>query len=368
MKLSKLTLFRHSLPVKGGGYRMANAFVESLETTIVRLESTCGWVGWGETCPVGPTYAPAHAAGAQAALITMAPGLMGTALDEPLLLQRHMDSLLNGHHYAKAAIDMAAYDMVGKKLNCPAGHLLGGAMADRIPSYYASPVGSPDDTARIAEEKAGEGYPRMQVKISGRPVEIDIECVTKVWERIGSRMRLAVDGNRGLTTRDALLLSNSCKHIPFIFEQPCNSLEEIAAIRGQLHHPVYLDESATDLATVISAVGQGLVDGFGMKLTRMGGLTSMARFRDICEARQLPHTVDDAWGGDIIAAACVQVGATVTPRLFEGTWLAQPYIEGHYDANGGIVIDGGHIEVPKAPGLGISPDESLFSDEIARFT
>ena len=196
MKLRTLTVFRHMLPVKGGGYRMANAFVERLETTIVRLESDCGVIGWGETCPVGPTYAPSHAAGAQAALQALAPGLMGTFIDQPVLVQRRMDSLLNGHNYAKAAIDIAVHDLLGKKTGRSVADLLGGAIRDRIPSYYASAVGSPDEIAEIAEEKAREGYPRMQVKISGRPVEIDIEVVTKVWERIGGRMQLAIDEPR----------------------------------------------------------------------------------------------------------------------------------------------------------------------------
>lgn len=368
MQLSKLSIYRHSLPVVGGAYRMANASVDCLESTVVRLESTCGQVGWGETCPVGPTYAPSHAGGAQAALISMAPDLIGSCLDAPNLLLRRMDELLNGHRYAKAAVDIAAYDMLGKKLGCPVSHLLGGAVTDTIPSYYATPVDSPDETARLAEEKAREGYQRLQVKISGRPVEVDIECVIKVWERIGGRMRLAVDGNRGLSTRDALLLSRGCSHIPFVFEQPCDSLADIAAIRQQLHHPVYLDESATDLETVVRVSGQGLVDGFGMKVTRIGGLTPMARFRDICEACHRPHTVDDAWGGDIIAAACAHAGATVAPRLFEGTWLAQPYIEGHYDSEGGVKVVDGHIRVPQQSGLGLTLDESRFDEEVARFT
>lgn len=94
---------------------MASSNVTQLDSTIVRIESDCGTVGWGETCPAGPTYAPSHAEGARAALCTMAPGLIGEALDQPLLLHRKMNSLLNGHHYAKAAIDIAAFDAMGKK-------------------------------------------------------------------------------------------------------------------------------------------------------------------------------------------------------------------------------------------------------------
>jgi L-alanine-DL-glutamate epimerase-like enolase superfamily enzyme len=200
MKIRHITLFQHDLPVKGGAYRMANASVTHLDSTIVRVESDCGTVGWGETCPVGPTYAPSHAKGARAALTEMAPHLIGVDLDKPVLLNRMMDSLLNGHRYAKAAIDIAAYDAIGKKTKRSVADLLGGAVTDRVPSYYATGVGEPDEIARIARDKADEGYPRLQIKISGRPVEIDIEVVRKVWEAVGNRVRLAVDGNRGMPT------------------------------------------------------------------------------------------------------------------------------------------------------------------------
>jgi len=151
-------------------------------------------------------------------------------------------------------------------------------------------------------------------------------------------------------------------------EQPCNSIEEIASIRAQLGHGVYIDENGTDLATIIRLVGQGLCDGFGMKVTRIGGLSAMATFRDICEARSMPHTCDDAWGGDIIAAACTHIGATVRPNLSEGVWLAAPYIDGHYDPERGITIENGHIALPEGPGLGIIPDEDRFGAPVASYS
>ncbi len=367
MKIKELHIYAHQLPVKNGPYRMANALVHALDTTLVKIVTETGTVGWGETCPVGPTYAPAHALGARAALAEMGQGLIGAAL-HPVMLRRRMDGLLNGHRYAKAAVDIAAHDALGKAYGVRVADLLGGVAAERMPSYYASGVGEPDEIARIAAEKMAEGYPRMQVKIGGRPVEVDIAVLRKVWEVIkGSGMRLAADGNRGLPTRDALRLSRECPDIPFIMEQPCNTIEELAAIRGQLHHGVYLDENGDDLATVVRVAGQGLVDGFGMKVTRIGGLQQMAAFRDICEARSMPHTCDDAWGGDIIHAACTHIGATVSPRLNEGVWLAAPYVEGHYDRTNGIDIVGGHIKLPEGPGLGVIPEDGIFGNPVLSF-
>ena len=367
MKIAEIHIYQHDLPVKSGPYKIASSEVWSLTTTLVKLVANNGLCGWGETCPVGPTYAEAHAAGALAALKEMAAGLIG-AEPLPIPLHRRMDNLLHGHNYAKAAFDIAAHDLLGKALGISVSDLLGGALTDRVPSYYATGIGAPDEIARIAAEKRREGYPRLQVKVGGRPAELDIETIRKVWGAIrGSGMRLAVDGNRGWTTRDALRVSRECPDIPFIMEQPCNTIEDLQKIRPLVSHGIYMDENGISLNTAITAAGTGLVDGFGMKVTRIGGLHPMRAFRDICAARNLPHTCDDAWGGDVIAAACTHIGATVSPALIEGVWLAAPYIEGHFDPENGICIEAGHIKRPLGPGLGVCPDESLFGAPAASF-
>ncbi|MEU6131273.1 mandelate racemase/muconate lactonizing enzyme family protein [Saccharopolyspora sp. NPDC047091] len=367
MKIREVHVYTHDLPVRNPPRVMASGTVWSLETTLVRLVAEDGTEGWGETCPVGPTYAEAHAGGARAALIQLAPGLIG-AEPWPVALHRTMDGLLNGHHYAKAAIDIAAHDLIGKRLGVRVAELLGGGAVQRVPTYYSAGVGEPDEVARIAAERVAEGYPRLQVKLGGRPVDVDIEAVRKVWEVVrGSGVRLAADGNRGWNTRDVLRLSRECADIPLVLEQPCDTVDEVARIRPQVQHPIYLDESGVSLNAVISAAGTGLVDGFGMKVTRIGGLAPMRAFRDLCAARHLPHTSDDAWGGDVIAAACVQLGATIRPDLNEGAWIGAPYIEGHYDPAGGIRIEGGHIALPEGPGLGVTPDRDLFGDPVASF-
>lgn len=367
VQIAEIAVYSHQLPVRGGPFVMASGSVDELQTTLVRVTADNGAVGWGETCPIGPTYQPSHAGGARAALVEMGPGLIGANPLQATLVHRRMDSLLNGHSYAKAAIDIAAYDLVGKSLGVRVADLLGGAVTERVPSYYASGIGEPDDVAEVAARRAAEGWPRMQVKVGGRAIEIDIEAVRKVWERVGTRMRLVVDGNGGLTARDALRLSRECTDIPFVLEQPCATIEEITSIKSQLNHAVYLDETAVDLATVIRAAGQGLCEGFAMKLTRLGGLRNMATFRDICETWSLPHSCDDAWGGDIIAAACTHIGSTVAPRLNEGVWIAAPYIEGNYDSTNGIAIEDGHIQLPTGPGLGVVPDDGIFGEPIAVF-
>jgi len=365
MRIERINVYSAQLPVKNGVYRMASADVEALDSTLVEIVTDDGFAGWGETCPIGPVYQPHHALGARAAIAEIAPGLIGSEVASIRLLAKRMDERLNGHGYAKAAFDMAFLDLLGQKLGVPVSTLLGGALTDRVPAYYSLIVGPPDETARIAADKVKAGYPRLQVKIGGRNLEEDVAVVHKVWEAVGYKARLAVDGNRGLTVAAAIHLDRLCPEIPFVFEQPCNTMEEVATLKGRVTHPVYLDESTEDQNAVLRAISMGIADGFGFKVTRLGGLTKMTTVRDLCAIRSLPHSCDDAWGGDIIAAACVHLAATVEPRRMEGAWIAQEYIKGHFDAKNPIVIRQGHIAVPQRPGLGVKPEPGMFGRPIA---
>ena len=100
----------------------------------------------------------------------------------------------------------------------------------------------------------------------------------------------------------------------------------------------------------------------------MGGLNAMATIRDICANRSMPHTCEDTWGGDIIAAAVLHIAATVEPRMLEAVWTAGNYIEENYDPENGINVDAGHFDLPSAPGLGVTPDESRIGDLVASFS
>ena len=367
MKISEIHIYQIDLPVKSGLYVMGGLTIPTLDSTVVELITDTGLKGYGETCPLGATYQPEHALGARAALAQMAPHLIG---EDPLLINciRHrMDAHLNGHNYAKSAIDIALWDLAGKHYGARVCDLLGGAVRERIPSYCATGIDTPDETARLATDKVKQGYQRIQVKAGGRAAELDIETLRKVWEAVGTDAKLVADANRNWTTRDALLVSRACSDIPLTLEQPCNTMAEIAAIRAQLCHPVFLDECTTDLNSISSAIVSGLCDGFGFKLGRLGGLSTLRTARDICHAWSKPHTCDDTWGGDITAAACAHIGATVDPRMSEGVWIGDSYIDGHYDPENGIVDKGGHITLPQGPGLGIMPLPEVLGAAIATY-
>ncbi len=361
MKIANIHLYQHDLPVAGPAYRMSHSLVTALDTTIVEVVTDSGVSGFGESCPVGPVYEPVHAAGVRAAIAEIAPHLIGL---DPLTIgttRRRMDQALAGHGYAKAALDIALWDIAGKVHGMRVCDLLGGAARERVHSYYAVSVDQPDEVARVVRDRQDQGFTRLQIKVGGRAVAQDIEVVRKVFEVRNPEVAIALDANRSLTTRDAIQLSRDCSDLDFVMEQPCATYEEVKSIKPLVRHPVYLDEIIVDLNALMVSIHDGVADGFGMKVTRMGGLTAMQTVREICQATNRPLSCDDSWGGDIIAAACLHIGATVPPHLSEGVWIAGPYITSNYDPENGIRVKDGWLDVPSGPGLGVNPDKSPWT-------
>lgn len=361
IKITEIHIYQHDLDIKGKPYKMSLSEVNSLDTTIVKIVTDSGISGFGEVCPLGPVYQEAHALGARAALAEMAPHLIGmNPLQYGKVLSKCEQALM-GHNYAKAAIDIALWDIIGKQFNLPLCELLGGAKRDKVPSYYAISIDSPEEVTRLLVEKQKQGYQKLQIKVGGRDLAEDIAVVRKAFEVKEPAIEIVLDANRALTTAEAIRLSQSCRDLDFILEQPCDSYEELTKIKANICHPLYLDECATDITVVSRSISEGVADGFGMKVTRVGGVSVMRCVIDVCHAHQKPLSCDDSWGGDIIAAVCAHLGAIVEPRLSRGVWIAAPYISQPYDSENTVQINDGWIDVPSAPGLGVSPDTHLFN-------
>jgi L-alanine-DL-glutamate epimerase-like enolase superfamily enzyme len=127
MKITRLRVYRVDLPLVEGRYAWADGkAVESFDSTIVRIDTDEGLTGWGEVCPLGPSYLPAFPEGARAGIARLAPVLLGEDPRETLRLNRLMDFAMKGHPYAKSAIDMALWDIAGKAAGVPIATLFGG--------------------------------------------------------------------------------------------------------------------------------------------------------------------------------------------------------------------------------------------------
>ena len=127
MKITKITVFHKDLPLSqpyflsGGLLRF-----DVLDATFEKIETDEGLTGWGEGTPWGHTYVPAHGPGIRAGIETLAPALLGLDPRELEAVEYAMDKQLPGHLYAKSAIDLACWDILGQSSGLSLTQLLGG--------------------------------------------------------------------------------------------------------------------------------------------------------------------------------------------------------------------------------------------------
>ncbi|MEO0750150.1 MAG: mandelate racemase, partial [Pseudomonadota bacterium] len=175
MKITRITVWQLDLPLtepywlSGGRLKF-----ERLDSTLIRIDTDDGVSGWGEGCPWGETYLPAHGPGLRAGVQTLAPSLLGQDPRSIDHVNRVMDVALPGHPYVKSPIDIACWDILGQVAGLPIWQMLGGA--DPAPVLVNSSIstGTPDEMIALIHRAAETGYTVHSAKVGGSDIEADI--------------------------------------------------------------------------------------------------------------------------------------------------------------------------------------------------
>lgn len=365
MKINGLSVFHVDLPLEhpywlsGGRLKF-----EVLDATFVKIETDTGLIGWGEGTPWGHTYVPAHGPGIRAGIETIAPFVLG--LDPRLVLdvERAMDMALPGHLYAKSPIDMACWDIAGQAAGLTIADLMGGG--SRTPRPIASSVGAKtvEETREVIERYRERGYVAHSVKIGG-DVARDISRIRDVESIRRPGEIVLYDVNRGWTRTQALQVMRAVEDLHVTVEQPCETLDDIAAISHLHATPVSVDETLVTLQDAARIARDGLAEVFGIKLNRVGGLTKATRIRDIA----LAHGIDMfvmATGGSVLAdTEALHLAATIPDDNCHAVWACQDMITVDIAGGRGPRNTGGHLHLPEIPGLGVHPDEDALGAPVA---
>ena len=354
--IDRVAVYGYDLTYAHGDYVMsAGRVVNVLPSTVVRITTRGGAEGYGESCPLGRTYLPGFGEGARAALRELAPALIGIDAANLAAVERAMDATLRGHEYAKSAIDVACWDILGRVANQPVAMLLGGVLQTEVPLYVAVPLGPPEAMAAFVERERAGGIHHFQLKLGDAP-ERDRDRVAAVHAVTGPEDAIIGDANGGWRRQDAIIAARLLESFDRLrLEQPCPTLEECLAVRRLSTLPFVLDEVITDLPTLVRAVAADAMDHVNLKVGRVGGLTKARRMRDAAVELGLTLTIEDSWGGDLVTAAVSHLAAGVPPaQLFAASYMNDWTIE-HVAGYQPRSRDG-RGPVPQGPGLGVEVD------------
>ena len=367
MKISRIDIHQLTLPLHKPYYLSGGRLrFDELDSTFVRIESDEGQVGWGEACPWGHTYLPAHGAGIRAAAELLAPALIGMDPRRLEHINRTMDLTLPGHLYAKMPFDVACWDILGQSTGLPVVELLGGRFDEPTPIASSISTDSPEGMLADVDSYRARGYPAHSVTV-GADVEMDVARIRHLQANENPGELIFYDANRAWTPMEAIQVMNAVADLPVLFEQPCETLDQCAQVRRQTRQPISIDERLETLGDLQKIIAEGIAEVVNIKLNRVGGLTRARRLRDLCLANGIKMIIMCS-GGSVLADTVVQHFAQSIPRDMRlATWLCQDMLGVDTAPGRGSRNVEGCAAAPQLPGLGVAPDSDILGPAVASY-
>jgi O-succinylbenzoate synthase len=319
---------------------------------LVRLDGE-GATGYGECVAEQDPYYSSETNDTAWHIIAdfISPRLLGTEYSHPRDLFPALKAI-RGHNMAKAAVEMAAWDLFAKQRGQPLSGLLGGTR-QRIASGVSIGIQpSLDQLAEKVERELAAGYRRIKIKIKPG---WDLAPVEALRARFGA-IPLMVDANAAYTLADGDHLAALDRFDLMMIEQPLDydDIADHAVLQRRLKTPICLDESIKTVGIAREAIGAGACRIINIKPGRVGGFGESIRLHDLCASRGIP-----VWHGGMLEsgigrAANVHLSTlpnfslpgdiAASKRYFDPD-LIEPPIE---------VAADGTIAVPTAPGIGVT--------------
>lgn len=343
----------------GGVTRTALGPAAVSDYTIVFIDSDEGITGIGEVSSVFKRRGALLRHDIDKAL---APAVIGEDPSRIAYLVQKMDQALDGSEEAKAGIEMALWDILGKSLGAPVYRLLGGKVRDRIPLSYSVPFGEPEQMAGFALERVRAGHRTIKVKVGNEPAT-DIAAVRLVREAIGPEVKLRVDGNMGWSTaKQAIRVIRAMEPYDLeLVEQPlaAHDLEGMAEVRRSIGVPLMADESVRNPRSAMAVIRHGAADIANVYVTEAGGLLNATRIFAMCEAAGIPCMIGSMPEFGIGTAAQIHLGVAMTNLGPDSDACGVLYHAEDLLAKP-LKIENGFSYPPEGPGLGVEIDMEVL--------
>jgi L-alanine-DL-glutamate epimerase-like enolase superfamily enzyme len=336
-----------------------------VESVLVRLTTDTGLVGWGEATP-DPYVTGESWAGTEAMLRH---DLLPLLRDQnPLAreaIHARLDGLVTGAPSAKAAIDLALWDIAGKQAGLSIAALLGGPVHDTLVWHATLSIGAPAAMAAEARAAVMAGHTEIKMKVGAARLMDDVERIMAVRAAVGPDVALMVDANQGW--RDPATAIRAIQAIapaaPVWIEQAirADDFAGLAEVRRATGIAQMADEGVHSARDGLRIAELRAADLVNVKLMKTGGITEAMRLIAVCEAAGLRCMVGSMVESTIATAAGVQIA--LARRAVVANGLVGPVMLRDDLATGLIYADGAIRTDPDAPGLGIAVDE----ERVTRF-
>jgi O-succinylbenzoate synthase len=334
---------------------------EMREAVLVRLQAG-GLSGWGEgVADPAPWYSSETVAGSYQILREcLLPAVLGQAVPDLATLRQRI-AWVKGNPMAKAALELAWWDLHGQHTGQSVQQLLGGERA-RVPVGVSVGIQPTlDALLQTVEGYRTQGYNRIKIKVKPGWLDAPVRALRAAF---GATLPLQVDANSAFALADASLFQALDDAGLLLIEQPLadDDLVEHAALQAQVQTPVCLDESITSYAAAAAALALRACRVINIKPGRVGGLSVARAIHDLCRAQGVP-----VWCGGMLETGIGRAGnlalaslpgftlpgdISASARYYHTDLITTPFVLNAADST---------ITVPTGPGLGVQVDPAVLA-------
>jgi muconate cycloisomerase len=347
-------------------HELSTLSVTAQSYVIVELRLANGAEGIGEAATLGgPRWSEESVESIKATIDAyLAPALIGAPADRFEAAHIRMDAAAKRNNAAKAAIESALFDAVGKTLGVPAVQFLGGAVRESMPVLWTLASGDPTQEIEEAEKKlAARLHDTFKVKIGAQSPEVDIARLRRLAGSLGGQASLIVDANQAWDETAAQRCLPVLAELGIrLVEQPLPAwnLAGMARLRARSNVPLMADECVFSAHDMLDVVRAEAADVVSLKLVKHGGLLATRDVAAVAEAAGI-----GLYGGCLLESS---IGAAAHLQVFAGlrelAWGCE-----HFGPQ--ILVDDlveeplrftdFRVHLPAGPGLGVTLDKNKLS-------
>lgn len=342
-------------------FKTAMRSVDYVEDVVVLIETDVGLIGYGNAPATAVITGDTHGSVIEAIRTIFKPRLIGRYVSELNQLTKEVQASMVKNYSAKAAIEIALYDLFAQSYKTPLYKILGGG-ENSLTTDITISVDYIDKMVADAKLAVDRGFEILKIKV-GKDIRLDIERVKAIYNAVEGRALLRLDANQGWTAKQAvhaILGLEKSGVVLELVEQPvkAHDLEGMRYITERVHTPVMADESTFGPIEVIELIRQRAADIINIKLMKTGGISNAIKIADIASVYDIDCMMGCMLETSIGVSAAAHVAAAKS-GIVTKVDLDVPSLCQYDPVIGGVSYKDADIILNETPGLGIERIEGL---------
>lgn len=362
MKIKDIHVGEIKVPLKKT-FKTALRKLDVLENVVVKVETDTGNIGYGEGAITPVITGDTTGSIKWAIMELIKPNIIGLNIKNIEEIMYRVNNSLIGNFNAKAAVDMAIYDLYGQLHNAPVYELLGG-YRDEITTDITISVNSPEEMVEDSIEAVDKGYEILKVKV-GKDWHLDIERLKAIREAVGKDVKIRIDANQGWSPKEAVKVLRKIEELELdieLVEQPVHAkdIKGLKFVTENVSTPVLADESVFSPKDAINIIENRAADMLNIKLMKTGGIYNALKICNIAEVYDIECMLGCMMESKIgLTAAAHLAGGKKIISKFD---LDSPNLLAEDPIEGGVAYNEYNITIGNGEGLGFKEIKNVIYD------